>query len=270
MRLLKNLNEGRPKISRTPFKSFKKAWLTVSLKVNPSDSISLCIGVLLPTTSTFSSASAALIVAHSPGMGRLPPALIKSLLTTDGCTPKSATTHVVLIQTDSGFSNLSFSALLCNLSTGTSRGLRDVSHSPAPATWLTSSPCDEAKSSTTTTLSSVLRDKVFFSFKMKHVAIRQASYYMVYLHKLSLTLNFSNCDEFVCQQKQERDFSRIPWGMEIKVSSIKIFNSLSCLNTNIIYITQGHLTSSFYPSRLALQTSSRLKRKLRNVLVFAS
>ena len=97
------------------FKSFNKAWPTDSLKVSPSDSISLFTGVLLPTTSTQSSASSAVIAAHSPGMGRLPPALIKSLQTKDDCTPKSATTHAFSIRTDSRFSNLDFSALLCTL-----------------------------------------------------------------------------------------------------------------------------------------------------------
>ena len=90
---------------------------------------------------------------------------------------------------------------------------------------------------TTTTLSSVLTDKIFFSLKLKHVAIRLSSYYMVYLHTWSLTLNLSNFDEFVCQQKHQHDISRIRWGMELKVSSIWFFNSLSCLNTNILHIT---------------------------------
>ena len=104
-----------PEVSGTPSKFFKKASLTDSLKVNPSDSISRCTGLLLPTTSTYSSASSAMIVAHSPGMGRLSPALIKSLQTTDHCTPKSAATHAFSIRIDSRFSNLAFSALLCTL-----------------------------------------------------------------------------------------------------------------------------------------------------------
>ena len=50
------------------------------------------------------------------------------------------------------------------------------SRSPAPATWVTNSPWDEPTSSTTTTLSFVLTDKIFFLFKLKHVAIRLSSY----------------------------------------------------------------------------------------------
>ena len=71
--------------------------------------------VLLPTTSTYSSASSTVIVAHSPGMGRLSPSLIKSLQTKDDWTPKSAATHAISIRIDSRFSNLVFSALLCTL-----------------------------------------------------------------------------------------------------------------------------------------------------------
>ena len=82
--------------------------------------------MLLPITSTYSSASSTVIAAHSPGMGRLSPSLIKSLPTTDDWTPKSAATHAVSIRTDSGFSNLAFSSLLCNFSTGTSRELRAI------------------------------------------------------------------------------------------------------------------------------------------------
>ena len=134
MGLIKNFNKGRSEVSRTPPKSFKKAWLTDFLKVNPSDSISFCIGLLLPTTSTYSSASSAVIAAHSPGMGRLPPALIKSLQTTDDCTPKSAATHAVSIRTDSGFSNLDFPSLNSNFSTGTSRVSEKNCRSPVTAT----------------------------------------------------------------------------------------------------------------------------------------
>ena len=126
MRLIKTFNKGKPEVSRTPLKSFKQAELTDSLKVNPSDSISFCTGVLLPITSTYSSGSSTVIAAHSPGMGRLSPSLIKSLPTTDDWTPKSAATHAVSIRTDSGFSNLVFSSLLCNFSTGTSREVREI------------------------------------------------------------------------------------------------------------------------------------------------
>ena len=59
-------------------------------------------------------------------MGRLSPSLIKSLETTGYWTPKSAATHAVSIRTDSGFSNLAFSSLLCNFSTGTSRELLEI------------------------------------------------------------------------------------------------------------------------------------------------
>ena len=126
MRLIKTFNKGKPEVSRTPLKSFKQAWLTDSLMVNPSDPISLCTGVLLPIMSTYSTASSTVIAAHSPGMGRLSPSLIKSLPTTDNWTPKSAATHAVSIRTDSGFSNLAFSSILCNFSTETSRELREL------------------------------------------------------------------------------------------------------------------------------------------------
>ena len=166
MRFKKNLHIGRPEVSKTPPDSCKKAWLTDFLTVNPSDSICLFTGLLLPTISTYSSASSTVIVAHSPDTGHSPPALLKSLQTTDNCTPKSATAHAVSIRTDSGFSNLAFSSLVCNFSTGTSRGLRQKSRCPAPATWVRNSPWDEPTSSTTRTLSSVLTDKIFFSFKL--------------------------------------------------------------------------------------------------------
>ena len=131
---IKNYNKGRPEVSRTPPKFFKKALLTDSLKVNPSDSTSLYTGVLLPTTSTYSSASSTVIVAHSPGMGRLPPVLIKSLQTTDHCTHKSAATHAFSIPTDSRFSLLDLPSFLSNFSNGTLRVLVESSHSPALAT----------------------------------------------------------------------------------------------------------------------------------------
>ena len=60
---------------------------------------------------------------------------------------------------------------------------------------------------------------------------------MLYFHILSLILNFSYFDEFVCRQNHQHDVSRIRWGMELKISSFQILNSLSCLNTNILYIT---------------------------------
>ena len=115
MRLIKIFKKEMPEVSGTPSKFFKKAELTDSLKVKPSDSVSRCTGVLLPTTSLYSSASSAVIVAHFPGMGRLSPALIKSLQTTDHRTPKLAATHAFSIRIDSSFSNLAFSALLCTL-----------------------------------------------------------------------------------------------------------------------------------------------------------
>ena len=130
----KTFNKGRPKISRTPPKSFKKAWFTDSLKVNLSESTPPFTGVLLPTTSTYSSASSTVIAAHSPGMGRLPPALIKSLQTTDDCTPKSAATHAVSKRTDSSFSNLEISSYLSNFSSGTSWVSVENSRLPTPAT----------------------------------------------------------------------------------------------------------------------------------------
>ena len=52
-----------------------------------------------------------------------------------------------------------------------------------------------------------------------------------------LYLNLSHFDEFGCQQRHQHDFSRIRWGMELKNSSFQIFNSLSCLVTNILHIT---------------------------------
>ena len=55
---------------------------------------------------------------------------------------------------------------------------------------LTHSPWEEPTSSTTTLLSSLLTDKIFFSFKLKHVAIRLSSYYMACLHTLYYTINF--------------------------------------------------------------------------------
>ena len=55
-------------------------------------------------------------------------------------------------------------------------GITGNSRSPAPATWVTNSPWDEPTTSTTTTLSFVLTDKIFFLFKLKHVAIRLSSY----------------------------------------------------------------------------------------------
>ena len=60
---------------------------------------------------------------------------------------------------------------------------------------------------------------------------------MVSLHTLCFTLILSNFDEVVCQQKHQHDISRIRWGMELKISSFQTFNSLSCLNTNNLYIT---------------------------------
>ena len=131
-----------------------------------------------------------MIAAYSPGVGRLSPSLIKSLQTTDDCTPKSAATHAVSRLTKSGFSKLAFSLLLSNFSGGTSRFLEENSHSPAPATWVTDSPWDEPTTSTTTTLCPVLTEKVFFLFKLKHVAIRLSSCYMAYLHILYFTLIF--------------------------------------------------------------------------------
>ena len=123
-------------------------------------------------------------------MGRLPSALIKSLQTTDGCTPKMTAAHALSTRMDSGFSKRASSSLLSNFSSGTSRILVESSHSPAPATWVTDSPWDEPTSSTTTIFSSVLTDKIFFSFKLKHVAIRLSSYYMDFLHTLYYTLTF--------------------------------------------------------------------------------
>ena len=80
MRIIETFNKGRPEVSKkTPLKSFKKACFTDSLKVKLSESTPSFTGVLLPTTSTCSSTSSAVIVAHSPGMGRLSPSLIKSL-----------------------------------------------------------------------------------------------------------------------------------------------------------------------------------------------
>ena len=58
---------------------------------------------------------------------RLAPTLKKSLQTTDDCIPKLAASHAVSIRTDSVFSNLLFSELLCNFATGTPRGLRENS-----------------------------------------------------------------------------------------------------------------------------------------------
>ena len=165
------------------------------------------------------------------------PALIKSLQKTDDCTPKLAATHAVSRLTDSGFSNLASSSHLSNFSSGTSRFLVENSRSPAPATWVTNSPSDEPTPSTTTTLSSVLTDKILFSFKLKPVAIRLSNYYMFYLQTLTSTRKLSNFDGFVWQQKHQNDISRIRWGMEIKISSFQIFNSLSCLSTTILYIT---------------------------------
>ena len=37
MRIVETFNKGRPKVSKTPLKSFTKAWLTDSLKLHPSD-----------------------------------------------------------------------------------------------------------------------------------------------------------------------------------------------------------------------------------------
>ena len=63
------------------------------------------------------------------------------------------------------------------------------------------------------------------------------NYHIVYIHTFSLTLILSNFDEFVCQQKHQHDISRIRWGVELKISSFQIFKSLSCLKTNIFYLT---------------------------------
>ena len=123
--------------------------------------------------------------------------------------------------------------------TGTSQGLRENYRSPAPATWVSNSPWDEPTPSTTTKLSSILSDKILFTFKLKHVAIRLSSYYRVYLHSLYLNRIFSNFDEFVCQQKHQHDISGIRWGMELKISSFEFFNSFCCLNTSILYITRN-------------------------------
>ena len=120
-----------------------------------------------------------------------------------------------------------FPSLLSNFSSGTSRVLVESSRSPAPATWVTDSPWDEPTSTTASTLSSVLTDKIFFSFKLKHVAIRLSNYHMVYIRTLSLTLILSNFDEFVYQQEHQHDISRIRWGAELKICSFH--SSLPCL-----------------------------------------
>ena len=119
---------------KTPLESCNEAWLTDSPKVNISEYAPPCTGVLLPITSTYSCASSTMIAAHSPGMGRLPPALLNYLQRTDNRTPKSAATNPVLRLTDSGFSNLHFSSILSSFSSETSRVLVENSRSPAPAT----------------------------------------------------------------------------------------------------------------------------------------
>ena len=80
---------------------------------------------------------------------------------------------------------------------------------------------------------------------------------------------FSYFDGFVCQKKHQHDISRTRWGMELKISSFEIFNSLSCLITNILHIT---LTVTWLHNNALdgwyCKKNSRLKRKLRNVSVF--
>ena len=92
---------------------------------------------------------------------------------------------------------------------------------------------------------------------------------MVGLYTSLITHIFSNFDEFVWQQNCQNDFSKICWGTELKILAFQIFNSLSCLSTNILKIT---LTVTYfhqvYPSRLTLQRSSHLKTKLQECSVF--
>ena len=120
MRQNKNLYKGRPELSITLLESHSKAWLTVSLKVNPSRFTSQCTGVLLPTTAICSSTSASSIGAHSFSLsiGRLSPFLLASLQRTEDCTIKWAATQTVSFQTDSGFADLPSSSLLSKFSTG--------------------------------------------------------------------------------------------------------------------------------------------------------
>ena len=172
--------------------------------------------------------------------GTFTPSLDKISAKTDLCTPKSAATHAFSIRTDSRFSNRDFPFFLSNFSSGTSRVILESSHSPAPAAWVTDSPWDEPTSSTTTIISSVLTDKIFFSFNLKHVAIRLSSYYTAYLHTLYYTLIFYILTNFIKnQQNHQHNISRIRWGMELKTSSFQLFHSLSCSDTSILYITRN-------------------------------
>ena len=202
-------------------------------------------------------------------MGRLSPSLIKSLQTTDDCTPKSAATHAVSIRTDSGFSKLAFSSLFSKFSSGTSRFLVEKSRLPAPATWVTDSPWDEPTTSTTTTLSPALTDKFFFLFKLKHVAIRLSNYYMVYLHTLYFTLIFP----IFMNLTASKDISITFQGyVEEWNSNFPHFNfSIPCLVYLLISFTSHLLSLDFIILPFTADTAKkfRLKRKLRNVSVFS-
>ena len=204
--------------------------------MNLSDSISLCAEVLLPTTSTYSSASSTVITAHSPGMARLPPALMKSLQATDHCTPKSesAETHAFSMRTDPRFSNLAFSAVLCTLLNRDIKGITgkfSLTSSSNLSDALTPRWADVFYNHNTLLRSDwrnfllvQIEPRGYQTIKLLHGVY---TYFILYPY-------FSYFDGFVCQQKHQHDISRIRWRMELKVYSFQIFNSLSYLITNIL------------------------------------
>ena len=116
---------------------------------------------------------------------------------------------------------------------------------------------------TTTLASHSNHNPLFFlsSNMMNDVVIRLSSNYMVDKHTLLITLNNSDFDEFVFQQKRQQDIWRIRWGMELKISSFNFFNYLSCLITDILWITLTVVwLHQVYPSRPTLQRNSLLKK----------
>ena len=226
-----------PEVSRTPFWVLQES---IAHRLSEGEPLRIYTTILRGTAPNDIHIFIRLISSDSgifSRHGTLIPILDKVAANDRRLHTQSAATHPVSIWTKSGFSELTYSSLLSNFSSGTSRFLVENSRLPAPATWVTNSPWDEPTSSTTTTLSFVLSDKIFFLYKLKHVAIRLSSHYIVYLHTLSCTPILSNFDGFVCQQKHQHDISRIRWGTELKISSFQIFIALSCSTTNILYIT---------------------------------
>ena len=238
MRIIKTFNKGRPRVSRTPLK-FQESMahglsegeplrfhITMHRDNAPND-IHIFIRLISSDSVTFSRHGTFIPILDKVSSNHR---RLDTQISSNACSFN--TDWLRILQPGLFFTSLQ--PLNRDIT-----GITGNSRSPAPATWMTNSPWDEPTSSTTTTLSFVLTDKIFFLFKLKHVAIRLSSYQIVYLHTLSFTPKLSNFDEFVCQIKHQHDISRISWGVELKISSFQIFTSLSCLNTNTFYITRN-------------------------------